>query len=79
MPASQKQFVSVGIEVLPLYLKILEVGMHRFLGLYVGSSLLLQHDASDNAVPVGLRIFGVGMTAGIELLRHSATVVNHNG
>ena len=38
-----------------------------------------EEQLADDAVPVGLGVLGIGMAAGIELLRHAAAVVNHDG
>ena len=71
--------MAIGIEVLTFDLEIAEVGMNRFGGC---RSLRLsggEEDLADDTVPVGLRIFGIGMTAGRELLGYAAAVIDHDG
>ena len=75
--ASQENLVPIGIEMLPLNMKVLEVLVN--LSRNAGSEFTTQFNSPDDTVPVGLRILSIGMAAGVELLRHATAVIHHDG
>ena len=79
--APQEYLVAIGIEVLPLDVEVLEVRVdfcvliHRFCLMRINR----QFHSSDDTVPVSLGVLGIGVTVGIDLFRHSAAVIHHDG
>ena len=76
--ASQKDFVAIGIEVLTLDVEVLKNGEHLFHWWRWGQSIQ-EFYLSNDAIPVGLRIFRIGMTTGVELFRYTTRIIHHDG
>ena len=75
---TKEDLVAIGVEVLTFDVEILEVGVDVFRFLCC-AQFCRKFDSSDDSVPVGLGVFCIGMTTGIELFGHAAAVIYHNG
>ena len=75
--ATQKYLVTIGIEMLPLDVEVLEVGMY-LLGSLCYAQFGRKFDFTDDAIPVGLGILRIGMTVGIDLFWHTTSVIHHD-
>ena len=68
----------IGKEMLALDVEIAEVRMNRFWRYsrqrLLGGEIYLAY----YTIPVGLRILGIGMTAGIQLFWHATAIINHD-
>ena len=73
----QKNTFPICIKMTSVGMEIPQRGMDTVNGSY-GERLSRQQDFTDNPVPVGLGVFGVGMTAGVDLLRDATAIVDHN-
>ena len=76
MLTTKEYLMTIGIEMLTLNVEIFENRVdlplcHRW-------ETIRQLNPSNNTVPIGLRIFGIGMTVGIDLLWHTTTIIDHN-
>ena len=77
MSATQENRMAIGIEMLPLDVEVLEVGMY-LLGSLCYAQFGRKFDFTDDAIPVGLGILRIGMTVGIDLFWHTTSVIHHD-
>ena len=68
----------IGIKVLFLNMEVAKIRVYLRCGVMF-QTICSHFNFSDDAVPVGLGVFGIGMATCIQLLRHTATIIDHDG
>ena len=77
MSATQENRMAIGIEMLPLDVEVLEVGMY-LLGSLCYAQFGRKFDFTDDSVPIGLGILCIGMAVGIDLFWYPTAIIHHN-
>src|SRR5574344_1490536 len=75
--SAEEHHPAIGIEVMSVCMEVAETVTDSTL--WTVDGCCLDCNLSDDAVPVGLCILRIGMTAGIDLRRHPTAVVHDDG